>query len=53
MTGDSSLAAVVNTMNMLFQPDLMLATRASTICDTHLPRAPNKELSTLPNPKLP
>ncbi len=26
------------TMNMDFQPDLTLATRASTIWDTHLPR---------------
>ena len=33
---DSSLAAVVKTMNIDFQPDFTLLTLASTICDTHL-----------------
>lgn len=36
IVGCSSPAAVVNTMNMDFQPDLTLPTRAKTICETHL-----------------
>lgn len=36
MVGCSSPAAVVNTMNMDFQPDLTLPTLASTIWETHL-----------------
>lgn len=33
---ESSLAAVVNTMNIDFHPDFTFLTRAKTICDTHL-----------------
>lgn len=39
MVGCSSPAAVVNTMNIDFQPDLTLPTRANTIWDTHLAEA--------------